>query len=258
MFEGNVMAKKRRKDREKEAEEEYEFRPPEFKEEEFLRKEMSDTKTVIYTVLYAGVLAVVAWAMTLASRDLVGPAFLVIVAGVFSLRWVYPALGVDTKAFQKKNWLGNIATFFFTCLAIWILLLNQPFADFSNPTITNVTVWVEKPGNITAIDYKVIKDDTFAWVARYNATVAGIIHTNSSYIVNITARVADNSGVKSVSINWNGTVYPMTSEGKHIYGYKILGSQIKTSALSFTIYAVDKANNQAMLAPNGSISVTSP
>ena len=255
MFEDTVMAKKRRKDRDKEEEEEYEFRPPEFEEEEFLKKEMADTWAIIVTVLYAIALAVVAWAMTLASRDLAGPAFLVAVAGAIALKWLYPLFKVNTKGFQKRNWAGNIGTFFFTFLAIWILLLNQPFADFAKPTVTDVTVWVTRPdGNTTAIDYKLnttLATPVFQWMPRYGESLGGIIHAKENYTVNITARIADNDGLKSMTISVNALAsVTMTSEGQHRWGYKITGNTLNPSTgLSFQITVLDKANNEGRFVP---------
>jgi hypothetical protein len=251
------MAKKRRKSDE-EQEEEYEFRPPEFDEKEFIQKELADTRTVIFTVLYAILLGVVAGLLSAADRGFMGPAFLISIAGMFSLPWIYPILGIDSKAFQKRNWLGNIGTFFFTFLAIWILLLNQPFADFAKPTITDATVWVDRPQNTTAIDYKFSSAlGVYQWTPRYGEKLDQVIRANVSYHLNLTAKVADNHKLKYAQISVNGADYTaMTFEGKNRWGYKIDAVNLtSTIGLNIRISAEDLAGNQQVFIPNGAIPV---
>ena len=245
------MAKKRRKS-DDEPEEEYEFRPPEFDEKEFIRKELGETRSVIFTVVYAIVLGAVAGLLSAADRAFMGPAFLIAIAGMVSLPWIYPMLKIDSKAFQKRNWLGNIGTFFFTFLAIWILLLNQPFADFAKPTITNVTVWVDRPGasgvvNTTAIDYKF--SDTagvYQWTPRYGEKLDNVIRANVNWHLNLTAKVADNRGLKNAQISVNDLDYTsMTSEGKNRWGYKIDADKLQSSTgLNIKLSAEDVSGNQ--------------
>lgn len=255
------MAKKRRKgDKDKEAE--YEFKPPEFDEKEFIKKELSDTRTVVFTVIYGVVLGVVAGLITIASRQLIGPAFLVVIAGMFSLRWIYPLVKIDTKAMKRRSWVGNIGTFFFTFLAIWILLMNEPFADFAKPTITEVTVWVEKtstPTNLTAIDYKINPaSGVFQWTSRYGEDFAKMIHSNASYRLNLSARVADNHDLKSVQISVNGGEYfGMTDEGKTRFGYTVIANTLSPGVgLSFRISALDGSGNSQVFIPQVPIPVS--
>jgi hypothetical protein len=248
------MAKKRRKS-DKEPEEEYEFRPPEFDEKEFIKKELGETRSVIFTVVYAIVLGAVAGLLSAADRAFLGPAFLIAIAGMVSLKWVYPIFKIDSKAFQKRNWLGNIGTFFFTFLAIWILLLNQPFADFAQPTITDVTVWVDRPGvsggvNTTAIDYKFSSAlGVYQWTPRYGEKLDQVIRANVSYHLNLTAKVADNHALKSAQISVNGADYKnMTSEGKNRWGYAVdAGSLPSNVGLNIKFSAEDESGNQYVL-----------
>jgi len=243
------MAKKRRKS-DDEPEEEYEFRPPEFDEKEFIRKELGETRSVIFTVVYAIVLGAVAGLLSAADRAFMGPAFLIAIAGMVSLKWVYPMFKIDSKAFQKRNWLGNIGTFFFTFLAIWILLLNQPFADFAKPTVKDVTVWVDRPGNITAIEYKFSSAlGVYQWTPRYGEKLNQTIHADASYNLNLTAKVADNHGLKYAQISVNGGDYSsMILEGKNIWGYKMNATSLKTTGgLNIRISAEDESGNQYVL-----------
>jgi len=250
------MAKKRRKS-DKEEEEEYEFAPPEFDEKDFLRKELADTRAVVFTVVYAIALGVVAGALSAADHAFVGPSFLIAIGGLLSLPYVYRLVKVDTKVFQKRNWLGNVGTFFFTFLAIWILLLNQPFADLARPTVNNFTVWVEKPGNLTAIDYKVNKaTGVFQWTPRYGEDLATVVTANST--LNLTAKVADNNHLRLVQIKIVGSDYQnMTFEGKNRWGYKInaTNSLLAAGSLTYGISAEDDSGNQAVFFPTGTIPI---
>src|SRR4030066_885510 len=136
------MAKKRKKD--KAEVEEYEFTPPEFNEKEFLKKELTDIKVGLITVIFAIALGVVAAIVTLLNDELVIIAFFVGIAGIATLKQFYAIVRVDTTEFKKKNWAGNIASYFFTFLAIWVLLINVPFTDHASPDIENVIVWVDE------------------------------------------------------------------------------------------------------------------
>lgn len=257
------MAKKRRKS-DKEPEEEYEFRPPEFDEKEFLQKELAETRSVIFTVLYAVALGAVAGLLCAVDTAFLGPAFLIAVGGMVSLPYVYPMFKIDSKSFQKRNWLGNIGTFFFTFLAIWILLLNQPFADLAKPTVSDLTVWVDRPGqttanNTTAIDYKFNNvAGVYQWTARYGETVGQVIKANTSYHLNLTAKVADNRGLKSVLISVNALDYaPMTLEGKNRWGYKLEASTLSSGVgLNIKISAEDDSGNKVLFIPSAPIPVS--
>jgi len=193
------MAKKRKKGKEKE-EEEYEFIPPEFDEKEFIKKELRDSKAVIITVIYAILLGAVAGAISILSPSLVGLALVVVIAGIFTLKLLYELLNIDTSGFQKRNWAGNIATFFFTFLAIWILLLNTPFADFTKPVVNDVIVWVEDGGSLGGLVYTFTKDNNTYWWKQVNESSPAIIRTESNQTINITARVADNGKLRTVEI----------------------------------------------------------
>ena len=135
------MAKKRKKD--KKPEEDYEFKPPEFNEREFLVKELRDTRAAIITVGVAILFGVAAGAVTALSHSIVGLAFIIGIAGMFLLKFIYKLIGVDISGFTKKNWAGTVATYFFTFLAIWVLLLNTPFLDLTDPGIDKAIVWVK-------------------------------------------------------------------------------------------------------------------
>lgn len=244
------MAKKRKKD--KAEKEEYEFRPPEFDEKEFLRKELRDTKTALLTIAYAGVFGIIAGAISIASPSLVGVAFVAGIAGIVSLRYVYPIMKVDTSTFQKKNWAGNIGSFFFTFLAVWVLLLNMPFSDHAEPTVDAVIVWVNNGSNVTGIEYKYVKaQGVYAWIPTdANYMLETMVRT--TYAINITAKVTDNGKLNSVKIQIGSQSSPshvMVSEGEHRFGHSMSAADAGSSSLIFYITAIDEVGNEVLFYP---------
>jgi hypothetical protein len=255
------MAKKRKKD--KEEKEEYEFRPPEFNEREFLKKEMSDTRTAVVTIIYAGVFGGAAGLITILAPDLAGIAFLVGIAGMVLLRYFYPMFNVDIAAFQKKNWLGNLGTYFFTFLAIWVLMLNVPFSDHAKPTVEKVIVWVGSEGSLKGAELRnVPAEGGFVWVALNKSDdVTKLISKSANSTVNITARVSDNGKLASVkiSIGSQSDNPPfMTNEGDSRYGFKITSGELgTTTGLMFYIFADDSVGNSLVFFPDRVMPVAS-
>lgn len=140
------MAKKRKK--EKPEKEGFEYKPPEFDEEEYLRKEIRDTRALLVTMGYAALIGIASFGVMFTEVALA--ALLGIIAVVF-LRHIYPLVGVDTSSLEKKQWGGNIVMYLFTWLAVWILLTNPPFSDIAGPTIKDDKIYFENnlPGNWT-------------------------------------------------------------------------------------------------------------
>ena len=238
------MAKKRKKG--KEEEEEYEFRPPEFDEKEFILKELRDSKAVIIAVILAIGFAVAAGAISALNHDFVGLSFVLVIAGILALKPIYEFLRIDTKSFQKRTWAANIATFFFTFLAIWILSLNTPFTDYSNPVVSNVIVWVDDGNSVRGIEYSFdSQTNTYSWT-QLNETNPVTIIAGSNQTINITAKVADNGNLRSVEIvvgNYNAeNLVNMTrSTVENRYEYKTTAAQLDPAV--FFIRAIDSEGN---------------
>ncbi|MBN1677015.1 MAG: hypothetical protein JW880_00605 [Candidatus Thermoplasmatota archaeon] len=248
------MAKKRKKT--KAEKEEYEFRPPDFDEKEFLKKEMKDTKTLIWTVLYAVLFGIIAGLLMLASEDLLGVAFMVGIAGIVSLKYFYPLIKVDITSFQKKNWLGNIATFFFTFLAIWVLLLNVPISDHAKPAVENVIIWVSDGTTARGMEYKHIPTQgIYGWVPLNSSdTLETMISVSAGATINITAKVTDNGNLQSVVIQVTTSGDPLTSsmlgEEEYRFGFQVNSGELSASSgLTFTITATDKSGNDLTWRP---------
>ena len=140
------MAKKRKKEK---VEEGYEFKMPEFDEEEYLRKEVRDSKALFVTFIYAVLIGTVSFGL---SHIDVALAVLVGFIAIVFLRHLYPLVNVDTILMEKKQWAGNIIMYIFAWLAVWILLTNPPFSDFAAPTIREDGMYHGSPGNWTQIN----------------------------------------------------------------------------------------------------------
>ena len=248
------MAKKRKKDKKKE-EEEYEFTPPEFNEREFLEKELKETRAAIITVGIAVVFGVLAAVVTAMTPGLIAVAFVIGVAGMFLLKYVYGFLRIDISGFTKKNWAGTIVTYFFTFLAIWVLLINTPFADLADPSIDQVTIWVSVDTTLTGITYKQNSSTkVMEWLRVDNDAKpeAGLIHTTDNYTINITARIADTGGLASAEIAISSTsdYKLMAKGGTGKFEYRIDGGMLSgQSVLTFFLHAEDKNGNEQLFNP---------
>jgi hypothetical protein len=97
------MAKKRK--RQKEEEEVYEFKMPEFDEEEYLRKELRDTKTLYITFAYGVAIAFVSFGFSFFDPA-IGALFGFL--GIIFLRHIYTLIKVDTSLLEKKQCLDHI------------------------------------------------------------------------------------------------------------------------------------------------------
>jgi len=127
-----------------------EWKPPEFDEVEFMHKEMRAAKATLLVVLWTVPSALLSFGLTVAGAAIV--AFFAGIGMMFLLKWIFPILKVDISEYKRKDWLGHGATFFFSWLAFWILLLNPPFADLTSPVILGVSVpgqpWVGCSGTL--------------------------------------------------------------------------------------------------------------
>jgi hypothetical protein len=210
------MAKKRKKQKKAEEEEKYEFIPPEFDEKQFLKDEMSATKQVLIIVAYGALMGgLAALATILTTNGITGLA--VLVAGFGTMKILFNTMKIDLSKFTKKTWLGHSAWFFFTFLAIWILLINPPFTDFAAPEVKNVRLAVTVQG-VGVIHYNYTfnsSSNLFEWhTGKHNMSVTNALknaYANSTQVI-LTAHIADNDrlvGVPTITFKPdNPSVYP--------------------------------------------------
>lgn len=227
------MAQKKKKEPLKKEEEVFEWTPPDFNEREFLEKDIKGTKTLFVTALVSLVCGILAF-LTNEVNWVIG--IFVIIAGMISLKYIYPMLKIELKDIEKKTWAGNIAMFFLLSLGIWILLLNPPFSDHTTPEVNSIELWVQHDGQ---------------WTMMTPTNAATLIHSGD--LVNISAHVVDNGklGKVEISVYTGGQVgeySAMTDAGKGIYKTEITTSSALT--YSYSIRATDTAGN-SFTAPTG-------
>ncbi|MGQ0797099.1 MAG: hypothetical protein ACT4OI_04435, partial [Methanobacteriota archaeon] len=175
------MARRKRKD------EEPGWAAPEFDEVEFMRKEISSARMAVFVVAWAVVGALFSFGATVVGLHPLG-AFLIGLFMFGGLYFVFPLVGVSVETFKRRDWFGQGGTYFFSWLAFWILLLNQPIADFTAPTIHGITVGVYDPSLNPAPDpASVLCTAVAAW------TVTITRGSNSGLFVLF--RATDNVGV---------------------------------------------------------------
>ncbi|UCD91783.1 MAG: hypothetical protein JSV43_05960 [Methanobacteriota archaeon] len=173
------MAKKRKKEVKS-----YVFKVPEFDEEEYMKKEIANARVAIITIIFAIPASIASYSLTLAGSAVFG--FLVGFAFIFLLRYIYEFLHVEIEKFERKDWLGNGAMFFFTWLAVWVLILNMPFTDLTKPTIG--VVYTDDCTDLYILN----------WTEQNMCTPTD----GSTRYVTIRTRVTDNAEVQRAKINF--------------------------------------------------------
>jgi hypothetical protein len=223
------MAQKKKKEPQKKEEEAFEWTPPNFDEREFLEKDITGTKTLFVTALVSFVCGILAF-LTTGLSWIIGIG--IMVAGMISLKYLYPLFKLKLKDIDKKTWAGNLAMFFLLSLGLWILFLNPPFSDHTNPEVNSVELWVQEGGQ---------------WTKMTTSNAASLVHSGN--LVNISAHVVDNGKLSNVEISVYtgsqiGTYSAMTDAGSGIYKteavYNATGSPL---TYSYSIKATDSSGN---------------
>ena len=121
------MAKKRRII-EKKAQEEYEFVPPEFDEEEFIRKDLYGTRVLFVVVAFAVIIGILCSCVQKAFTDAgLFLALLLLFLGVAAIKPLLKLVRFDPELLERKTMVGNYILYLLLGLGIWILLVNPPF-----------------------------------------------------------------------------------------------------------------------------------
>jgi len=186
---------------------EEEIKLPEFDEEKFIEKERRKAKTAFVAFAFGVFMAVIChfiWRnLDVAVRWPL--CFLLAIASTGFMAKILQIMKVDIYSFTRKEWLGSIAFYFFTWLAIFILSINPPFYDASPPKID------------------------VAMIPEIQAENGSIM---------ILAHVSDNAGVENVRINISGKVYEMMGDENDVYVYNYSGRE-----KDFSIVAMDRNGN---------------
>ncbi len=184
------MARRKRK------EEEPDWVAPEFDEIGYMRREIQGARAAVATILWAVVGAVVAALLFFVSPPL---AFFAGIAVGFGLYFILPLLGIKTDAFQRKDWAGHGITYFFSWLAVWIILLNQPFGDFTDPTIQGITV--SPCGSSTALCPVPGSSTSANLLCAVPVSGSVSLVMNGSTSIYLIFRATDNAGLGPLHVN---------------------------------------------------------
>ena len=121
------MAKKRRII-EKKAQEDYEFVPPEFDEEEFIRKDLYGTKVLFVVVAFSIIIGILCSCVQKAFTDVgLYLALLLLFLGVSAIKPLLKLVKFDPELLERKTMVGNYILYLLLGLGVWILLVNPPF-----------------------------------------------------------------------------------------------------------------------------------
>lgn len=189
------MAK--RKKREEEEEEEYAFDVPEFDKVEYMKDEIRKGKSILISVAIAPIFSFVALQLFL----LIGDWTLAMIGGLTGLVLIPPVLrtlNVDTDQLGKKEWATDAVMYFFTFLAIWVILMNPPVSDFAHPTVNDMDVEVQDL-------------ESGEWVELDEANITN----GEDYNITIRAKITDNVNVKDSSLKAR-IIPPSSSEWKEM------------------------------------------
>jgi len=177
--------------------------PPEFDEIKFMHTEMRAARSTIAVVLWTVPAALLSYGLTLGGVAVV--AFFEGIGMMFLLKWMLPVFKIDVSEYKRKDWLGHGATFFFSWLAFWILLLNPPFADLTSPTIVKVAI----DGAIVGCD----GTDT-------NTTGPNVLSVVAGDKVGVTRVTVNGANLTAAGGEWTATV---SNGSKDIVAYDAAG-----------------------------------
>ncbi len=211
--------------RKKKKEEEYEYEMPEFDKEEYMEKEITKAKSVMVSIALAPVFAFASSEVFALTRE-AAYGFLVGILGLLVIGIVMDMVGIDTKSFDKKEWAMNWGMFFFTWLAVFVLLMNPPFHDYANPTLNSMDVQIDQDGE---------------WVPLDEANVTA----QEEYDIRLVAKVTDNVELKedSVDIYFDDGWHDMEKIDDHKYAATFNGTVAQVNPYDYTVSAEDVNGN---------------
>jgi hypothetical protein len=114
------------------------FKFPEFDQDKFLEDEFRSAKTTFIAAglgLGWGIVAAMLYGLDTQLWPLIFVLGL-LVAG--ALRALFIAARLDLEEIGAKGMAGSFAVYFFTMVAVWILLINPPFSDFQKPVVLDI------------------------------------------------------------------------------------------------------------------------
>ncbi len=224
------MAKKRRKHEEEKEEKEY--KSPDFNEREFLEDELLTGKATIMAALISLPIGILIYMIaTPMGQDSAWIGFVMGILGIGSLWLILPLVNVDVKKLKPKQWFGPISTYIFTFLAVWVLLVNPPFADHAGPQFIGIEA------DIGGESMMILGSNNTT-----NKVSLNEIHIDADSFVVIDATITDNDLMGSAAL-WKGnTPIPMVPAGPDTYTCDVGNI---TGTIVLTLEARDSSGNNS-------------
>lgn len=204
--------------------EEYEFQMPHFDEEEFISEQKKKARSSFISFgfgILMGIICSAVW-VSLGDSSLKWPVtFLLGICSIGFLIKIFQFFTIDISTFERKDWLGTGAFYFFTFLAFFIICINPPFYDGSPPVI-----------------------ETFA--------LPGVQEIGGHTV--LTAKITDNVGLSETNIEIftpsgatiNGS---LINDGGHMYFYDFMNTENISGIFTYRIISKDSNGNE--VAENG-------
>ncbi len=206
---------RRRHEKEEEDTEGAVFTPPEFDRKEFIEEEINRARAAILPIILAIAMGIVSAYLYLhMDKSYAWPMCAAIGLGAFALmKFIYPMGGVDVSKLKKKDIFGHAVMYFFAWLAVFIIFMNPPFADYAAPEIQDVHIEGYDGQNWTAYDA-----DSAGNYTEYR--VAACVCDNTELAL-VQIRL-DGGEWQNMTLTTDGNEYVLPLEGTNIHHSYIL------------------------------------
>ncbi len=134
------MAKKRK---EKDEDQEFDFKKPKFDKENFIKNEKQKVKISFLSFVFGIAISFISFGFWILLRGNDFRWALVLLFGVFTaawLRYIFLKLNIDLSELGRRGMFSSYAIYFFSWLLVLIILVNPPFYDDEQPIVEVVTL----------------------------------------------------------------------------------------------------------------------
>jgi hypothetical protein len=173
------MAKRRK---EKDAEEDVDFKIPKFDEKAFITKEREKIKATVLSFIFGFIVAIITFGFWILLTESPFQWTLVFLFGIFNaswLRYLFIRFNIDEVILERRGQFLSYAIYFLTWLFVLIILVNPPFYDAEHPKIQVVALpeIQEVDGTVKIVAYVTdnsgIKNDAVYFTLSYNDSIIG-------------------------------------------------------------------------------------